>query len=152
MAGSRRSAWGRAAKHSHGKYSDSAFLAKCSQFLTKSIITAEPKVKCSVVLAGSYGASCPRRQEGVRSRPLPVSQGFEPPVLWHTCACAWLLKSRLVCGGSSHSGTPRLLVLFRAGAAIAAGGALASPAPCCCSRGAALFSGSGWVWGSSWSS
>ena len=155
MAGSRRSAWGRAAKHSHGKYSDSAFLAKCSQFLTKSIITAEPKVKCSVVLAGSYGASCPRRQEGVRSRPQTsawglLARGSSP--MWHTCACAWLLKSRLVCGGSSHSGTPRLLVLFRAGAAIAAGGALASPAPRCCSRGTASFSGSGWVWGSSWSS
>ena len=78
------------------------FLAKCSQFLTKSIMTAEPKVKCSVVLAGSYGASC---------------------------ACAWLLKSRLVCGGSSHRGTPRLLVRLRAGAAMAAGGALASAAP-----------------------
>ena len=34
-----------------------ALRTKCSQFLTKSIITAEPKVKCNVVRRGSKEAS-----------------------------------------------------------------------------------------------
>ena len=59
-----------------------AALTKWSQFLTKSIITAEPKVKCSVVPAGWATADSAARAGALRSR-------------------AELLEAR-----SSHAGSP----------------------------------------------